>query len=151
MEKWKEDLHNSFRKAVERRQREQDDKEQMRLKMEPVIEDFYESKVKTAFEELKIELEKYGKKVQLHMVGTDAHGIEVQNSNSEEEFSYSIRAEITLKGMHIYPEIAFRDKDWKRYKITGKRNFSNVSKVTKEDIAQDFVDNIKPHIQDFIK
>ena len=151
MEKWKEDFHNSFRKAVEKRQREQDDKEQMRLKMEPVIEDFYASKVKPAFEELKIELEKYGKKVQLHMVNIDAQGIEVQNLDSEEEFNYSIHAEITLKGIHIYPVIAFRDKDWKRYKTKGKRDFSNVSKVTKEDIAQDFVNNIKPHIPDFIK
>ncbi len=123
----------------------------MRLKMEPVIEDFYVSKVKPAFEELKIELEKYGKKVQLHAVNIDAQGIEVQNSNSEEEFNYSIHAEITLKGIHIYAQIAFRDKDWKRHKITGKRDFSNVSKVTKEDIAQDFVDNIKPHMHDFIK
>jgi len=31
--------------------------------MEPVIKDFYASKVKPAFEELKIELEKYGKEV----------------------------------------------------------------------------------------
>jgi hypothetical protein len=119
--------------------------------MEPVIEDFYASKVKPAFEELKIELEKYGKKVLLHVANIDAQGIEVQNSNSEEEFNYSIHAEITLKRIHVYPVIAFRDKDWKRYKTTGKRDFSNVSKVTKEDIAQDFVDNIKPHIQDFIK
>jgi len=77
----------------------------------------------------------------------DAQSIVVMNPSSF-EFGYQIHSDITLKGIRIHTKVEFVDtKDGKRYNTRGKRDFSNVSEVTKEDIAQDFVTEYKSFVR----
>lgn len=152
MEKWKEDLETSLGKALEKQHREQEEKDQRLRQMESVVEAFSTSKVVPAFAELRTELEelgKYGLNVQVDKSDVHAPNIVVQNSNSGKEFSYTLHAKISPERIDIYPEIAISDA-YANIRNFTEQDLKDISEITKEDIAQNFVDNIKRHIQDII-
>jgi len=122
--------------------------------MEAEIKDFSISKVEPAFAELGIELEelkKYGLEVQIDLRDIHAQRIVVRNLNSKKEFNYTIQARISSDKILIDSHYAlFKDKNGVRpHKPTGR--VFDISKGTKEDIVQDFVNNIKQNLKDFVK
>lgn len=152
MEKWKEDLQNTIGKALE----EQEERERIHNQRMEEIKEFSTSKVIPAFEELKTELEsgkfeKYRLKVQLYTDDILEQSIKVEDRNSKKELIYTIRAQIPPDGIQIYSVTAFGDiGDVKPQEKRGQ--IFNISKVTQEDIAQDFVDNIKQYyVKDIVK
>jgi hypothetical protein len=136
MENWRDNLNTFLNGEAEKKQRKEENVAQNRAQIEPIIAEFYSSKVGPAFEELKTELEKHGKRVKLwempqweidpttlekHLIGdTMTQTINVYSDPEEThfEFGYSIRAEIVSKGACVYQEIDMIDKR------TGKRSTS---------------------------
>lgn len=155
MEKWKEELENTLGKALEEQQREQEEEERIYNQRMEEIEEFSTSKVIPAFDELKTELEngkfeKYGLEVQLNAGDILEQSIKVEDPNSKKEFKYTIRANISPDGIQIYSVTAFGSIESVRQQELRGQPF-NIQKFTKEDIAQDFVDNIKQYVKDFVK
>jgi len=162
MEKWKEDLRNSLVKELEEQRRKQEDDKRKRDKIESEIEEFSTSKIGPTFEELRteLELEEEGYKLNVRVDKPNIHeqSIVVQNPYSNKEFRYTIHAEIektpegeiSPDGIRIYSVTTFGDIEGMRPQEKRGQPF-NISKVTKEEIAQDFVDNLKQYVKDFVK
>jgi hypothetical protein len=141
VEKWKEDLNNFFRKKTKKSQHESEKKTRIH-KIEPIVAEFYSSTVEPAFNELKTELEKYGKTVKLYTRIAKEQSIEVY-SNYNLELAYSVIADISPNSVHVYPKITFRDKKDGRRRETAGRFSRGISNITKEEVIQNFLNYYK--------
>ena len=141
MEKWKDDLNNFFRKKAKESQHELEKKTRTH-QMEPIVAEFYSSTVEPAFNELKTELEKHGKTVKLYMRNVKEQSIEVY-SNYNLELAYSVTADISPNGVHIYSKITLRDKKDGRRRNTAGRFSHGISNITEEEVIQNFLNYYK--------
>lgn len=114
------------------------------------VKDFYTSKVIPAFEELKTELEKKGREVNLD-ANKESTSIEVK-FEGEEEFHYAIKVRIYPDHAVPYPEIHYTDRNsGRRYSSkgsmrSGTQNY-DISDISKEEIIQHFLEKYKSHLK----
>ena len=145
MEDWKKDLNELFNK---KEIKEQQNEEKMR-KVELEVKRFYSSIVNSAFQEIKSELEKHDRKVEVY-IGKKYASITVKFQRIE-ELIYSVKVYMSPRGASPYPEIKFIDaKDKKRSSAIGQYGISSndydITNITKEIIIKDFLRQYKPFI-----
>jgi hypothetical protein len=141
VEKWKEDLNNFFKKKTKESQHESEKRARTRQK-ELIVAEFYSSTVEPAFNELKTELEKYGKTVKLYTRNVREQAIEVY-SNYNLELAYSVAVDISPNGIHVYSKITSRDKKDGRRRNTAGRFSHGISNITKDEVIQNFLNYYK--------
>ena len=95
MKDWKKILASFF----EKQKKEKGEKEEKRSREKLRVEEFYATIVNPAFEELKSELKKHGREVDVYTERRDFASIIVQ-FEGEEELDYSIE-------VMLYPGLAF--------------------------------------------
>ena len=166
MKDWKSDLSNFFEKREKKRQKHESQLKQKSLE----AEHFYKSEVYPALGELKIQLEKHGRKVTV--IGTSEFaGIRV-NHKGKEEYSYNIIVCIipgcstpftllmafgegtknTLKKQGTFKEV--RKNIAKSSSATyspwvggQKYDISEISNISKEDIISRFLQDYKTYLR----
>ena len=110
------------------------------------VSSFYSTKVEPAFEKLKVELEKYGREVNIlkpPLKGGVVSSIEVRYNNKL-EFSYTIKVKVTSKHACPYIEVwspLINRTEVRAIKqdIRGEELNYDVSVVSEEEIIEDFV------------
>jgi len=139
MKDWKKDLNNFFNKTEEKEQ----DKEKRIKEKKSEVESFYSLKVIPIFEELKIELEKHGRRVEVY--STEGHASITVEFEGIEECSYAIKVRVSPDRAFPYPEYSHTNKkDGKMYKSThifirdGSQDY-NISDISKEEIRKHFL------------
>jgi hypothetical protein len=147
MENWKEILATVLKKQKEDR-REKDIKhshEKLR------VEKFYSTIVNPAFKELKSELRKYGREVEVYTERPDFASI-IVNFEGEEELDYSI--EVMISPGRVFPRPVIHYTEWassRRLRVAGllrkgRQNYS-ISDISKEEIIEHFLNEYKNYIE----
>jgi hypothetical protein len=147
MENWKEILATILKKQKEDR-REKDIKhshEKLR------VEKFYSTIVNPAFKELKSELRKYGREVEVYTERPDFASI-IVNFEGEEELDYSI--EVMISPGRVFPRPVIHYTEWassRRLRVAGllrkgRQNYS-ISDISKEEIIEHFLNEYKNYIE----
>jgi len=145
MKNWEKDL-SDFYKEIEM---EKQDKEERVEKKKPEVESFYLLKVVPAFKELKTELEKHGRKVGLYLEAIDIGTASILvRFKGKEEYSYTMRVEISQDRAFPYPIIVFTKKDGKSYSSEQRIRHGrhDISDISKKDIIQHFLGQYKLHL-----
>jgi len=139
MKDWKKDLNNFFNKTEEKEQ----DKEKRIKEKKSEVESFYSLKVIPIFEELKIELEKHGRRVEVY--STEGYASITVEFEGIEECSYAIKVRVSPDCAFPYPEYSYTNKkDGKVYESTqgfirgGSQDY-NISDISKEEIREHFL------------
>ncbi|GAH45528.1 unnamed protein product, partial [marine sediment metagenome] len=139
MKDWKKDLSDIFNKIEEEKQ----DKEKRIKEKKSEVESFYLLKVTLAFEELKTELEKHGRRVEVY--STEEYASITVEFKGIEECSYAIKVRVSPDRAFPYREHRYTNKkDGKVYESThgfirGGSQGYNISDISKEEIRQDFL------------
>jgi hypothetical protein len=143
MADWKSDLDSFFSKKEKRAEITKENVS----KADAEIESFFSSTVIPAFEEMKLELEKHQRVVNISSGGGSA-SIEVSFEGNS-ELRYSIKTRIHSDGsIFLYPETRFRDKsDGKKYVAegylrSGSQNYV-MKQITKDEIINHFLSEYK--------
>jgi len=140
---WKKILANFFEKQKE----EKKDKEVKHSHEKLRVEKFYSTIVNPAFEELRSELKKYGREVDVYTERRDFASIIVQ-FEGEEELDYSI--EVMLYPNLAFPRPVIHYTEWassRRLRVegllrTGIQDY-DISDITKEEIIEHFLNAYK--------
>jgi len=143
MENWKKILANFFDKQKE----EKGEKEVKRSQEKLRVEKFYSTIVNPAFEELKSELKKHGREVEVYTERRDFASIIVQ-FEGEEELDYSI--EVMLYPNLAFPRPVIHFTEWassRRLRVEGllRRGIQDydISDITKDEIIKHFLNEYK--------
>lgn len=140
MEHWREKLNHIFDKIEEERKQKLSEKE----KLKEEVTKFLKNVVLPAFEDLKKELTKRGRDVDIKTRLHEAN-IEIYY-NGIEELTYSIR----IKGYYAYPKTYFSDRrrGGDRYSQEGTFRNGNqdytISNLTKEEILENLLSKYHP-------
>jgi hypothetical protein len=145
MSNWKSELDDLFKKKEE----EKKISEERDIKGKEEIALFTSEVVEPAFNELKRELVKHGREVQISS-STDGATMSV-SLNGKLEVGYIVSARIWPDGVFVYPKQRFVDKDGKTYISEGGgfgvvNGQSIIGNVTARDIIKDFLEDYKIHI-----
>ena len=140
---WKKKLANFFEKQKE----EKEGKEEKHSHEKSRVEKFYSTIVKPAFEELKSELKKHGRAVEVYTERRDFASIIVQ-FESEEELDYSI--EVMLYPGLAFPRPVIHYTEWassRRLRVegllrTGIQDY-DISDITIDEIIEHFLNEYK--------
>ena len=140
---WKKNLANFFKKQKE----EKEEKEEKHSHEKSRVEKFYSTIVKPAFEELKSELKKHGRAVEVYTERRDFASIIVQ-FESEEELDYSI--EVMLYPGLAFPRPVIHYTEWassRRLRVegllrTGIQDY-DISDITIDEIIEHFLNEYK--------
>ena len=143
MKDWKKILASFFEKQKD----EKEEKEVKHIHEKLRVEKFYSTIVNPAFEELKSELKKHGRKVEAYTERRDFASIIVQ-FEGEEELDYSI--EVMLYPGLAFPRPVIHYTEWsssRRLRAEGLlRNGIqdyDISDITKEEIIEHFLNKYK--------
>jgi len=143
MKNWKNILANFFEKQKE----EKEEKEVKHSHEKLRVEKFYSTIVNPAFEELKSELKKHGREVDVYTERRDFASIIVQ-FEGEEELDYSI--EVMLYPGLAFPRPVIHYTEWassRRLRIDGllRKGIQDydISDITKEEIIEHFLNEYK--------
>jgi hypothetical protein len=131
------------------------DKEQKKIETDQELHetcvkvvDFYRDVVVPAFEDVKSELEKYGRDIRISS-GSDSASISVSHCG-EVEFQYTLKVRVSPNGAIPYPETHFRNhSDGKSYKSqgclrSGVQDYT-VTTITKKEIILHLVADYMNH------
>jgi hypothetical protein len=139
MKDWKKILASFFEKQKE----EKGEKEAKRSKEKLRVEKYYATIVNPAFEELKSEFKKHGRKVEVYTERRDFASINV-DFEGEEELDYSI--EVMLSPGLAFPRPVIHYTEWassRRLRAEGflRRGIQDydISDITKEEIIEHFL------------
>jgi len=143
MKDWKKILASFFEKQKEEKEEKAEKHSQEKLR----VENFYATIVNPAFEELKSELKKHGREVEIYTKRRDFASIIVQ-FESEEEFDYSI--EVMLYPGLAFPRPVIHYTEWassRRLRIegllrTGIQDY-DISDITIDEIIEHFLNEYK--------
>jgi hypothetical protein len=145
MSEWKSDLASLFSEKEENKNNE----EKLKITRAGVTK-FYSEVVIPAFEELKIELEKYHREVKLYT--GEVYASIIVGHQGETEANYSIRVRIIPGRAFPFPETIFIEpSDGKSYRVegflrTGSQDY-DITQINKDEIIQDFLSNYKMHLR----
>ena len=143
MKDWKKILASFFEKQKKEKGKREKKRSQEKLR----VEEFYATIVNPAFEELKSELKKHGRIVEVYTERRDFASIIVQ-FESEEELDYSIV-------VMLYPGLAFprpviHYTEWASSRRLRAQGFLrkgiqdyDISDITKEEIIEHFLNEYK--------
>jgi hypothetical protein len=140
---WKKKLANFFKEQEE----EKEEKEEKHSHEKLRVENFYLSIVNPAFEELKSELKKHGRTVEVYTERRDFASIIVQ-FEGEEELDYSI--EVMLYPGLAFPRPVVHFTEWassRRLRVeglfrTGIQDY-DISDITKDEIIEHFLNEYR--------
>ncbi len=139
MKDWKKILASFFEKQKEEKEDKAGKHSQEKLR----VENFYATIVNPAFEELKSEFKKHGRKVEVYTERRNFASIVVQ-FEGEEELDYSI--EVMLYPGIAFPRPVIHYTEWassRRLRAEGflKRGIQDydISDITKEEIIEHFI------------
>jgi len=115
------------------------------------VEKFYSTIVTPAFKELKSELKRHGRDVEVYAERRDFASI-IVNFEGEEELDYSI--EVMLSPARVFPRPVIHYTEWassRRLRVegllrTGSQDY-DISDITKEEIIEHFLDEYKNYIE----
>ena len=143
MKNWKKMLASFF--EIQKEEKEKKEKKHSHEKLR--VEEFYSTIVNPAFEELKSELKKHGREVDVYTERRDFASIIVQ-FEGEEELDYSIEVMLYL-GL-AFPRPVVHYTEWassRRLRVEGllRKGIQNydVSDITKEEIIEHFLNEYK--------
>ena len=140
---WKSDLEGFFHQKQKKAQVDEDKLKEAKSE----VTTFFSAVVIPAFEEIKIELEKYQREGNV-LGGIDSASIVISHKGYT-EFTYSIR--VHLGTSFPYSEIHFRNpSEAKTYRAegilrTGSQDYT-IAHITKEEIIKHFLSDYKKHI-----
>ena len=143
MRDWKKILASFLEKQKE----EKGEKEEKRSQEKSRVEKFYSTIVNPAFEELKSELRKYGREVEVYTERKDFASIIVQ-FEGDEELDYSI--EVMLYPGLAFPRPVIHYTEWassRRLRVegllrTGIQDY-DISDITIDEIIEHFLNQYK--------
>ncbi len=143
MKDWQKKLASFFEEQKE----ETGEKEKRRSQEKLRVEEFYSTIVNPAFEELKSELKKHGREVEVYTERRDFASIIVQ-FESEEELDYSI--EVMLYPGLAFPRPVIHYTEWassRRLRVegllrTGIQDY-DISDITIDEIIEHFLNQYK--------
>lgn len=143
MKNWKKFLANFFEKQKE----EKEEKEEKHSHEKLRVEKFYSTIVNSAFEQLKSELKKHGREVNVYTERRDFASIIVQ-FEGEEELDYSI--EVILYPGLAFPRPVVHYTEWassRRLRVEGllRKGIQDydISDITKDEIIEHFLNEYK--------
>jgi hypothetical protein len=147
LENWKNILAGYFIKQKEERGEKAEKLSQNKLR----VEKFYSTVVYPAFEELKSELRKYGREVDVYTERKDYASI-IVHFEGEEEFDYSI--EMMISPGRVYPRPVIHYTEWassRRLRTEGSLRIGiqdyDISNIKKEEIIEHFLSEYKNYIE----
>jgi len=147
MENWKKILATTLKKQKEDRR----EKEIKHSHEKVRVEKFYSTIVNPAFNELKSELRKYGREVEVYTERKDFASI-IVSFEAEEELDYSI--EVMISPVHVFPRPVIHYTEWassRRLRVEGllRKGAQNydISDITKEEIIEHFLNEYKNYIE----
>ncbi len=147
MENWKKILANTLKKQKEGRREKEIKHSHEKLR----VEKFYSTVVTPAFNELKSELKKYGREVEVYTERKDFASI-IVSFEAEEELDYSI--EVMISPVHVFPRPVIHYTEWassRRLRVEGllRKGTQNydISDITKEEIIEHFLNEYKNYIE----
>ncbi|MGB8951682.1 MAG: hypothetical protein WCC06_03330 [Candidatus Aminicenantales bacterium] len=147
MKNWKKILAAYFIKQKEERGEKDEKFSQNKLR----VEKFYSTIVNPAFEELKSELTKYGREVDVYTERKDYASI-IVHFEGEEEFDYSI--EMMISPGRIFPRPVIHYTEWassRRLRTEGSLRTDiqdyDISDIKKEEIIEHFLNEYKNYIE----
>jgi len=151
MKNWKNKLSSFFEKQKEQKEEKEEKYSHEKLR----VEKFYSTIVHPAFEELKSELKKHGREVDVYTERRDFASIIVQ-FKGEEELDYSI--EVMLYPGLAFPRPVIHYTEWassRRLRVegllrTGIQNY-DISDITGDEIIEHFLNEYKNLTSDHIK
>jgi hypothetical protein len=147
MENWKKTLATILKKQTENR----GDKDIKHSHEKLRVEKFYSTIVNPALQELKSELERYGRDVDVYTERPDFASI-IVNFEGEEELDYSI--EVMISPVRVFPRPVIHYTEWassRRLRVEGLlrkgRQEYDISDISKEEIIEHFLDEYKNYIE----
>jgi hypothetical protein len=147
MKNWKKTLANFFKKQKESRGEKEIKHSHDKLR----VEKFYSTIVNPAFEELKSELRRYGRDVEVYIERKDFASI-IVNFEGEEELDYSI--EVMISPVRVFPRPVIHYTEWassRRLRVEGLfrkgRQDYDISDISKEEIIEHFLNEYKNYIE----
>jgi len=147
MENWKKILATILNKQKEGRgeKKIKHSHEKMR------VEKFYSTIVNPAFEELKSELKRHGRDVEVYTERKDFASI-IVNFEAEEELDYSI--EVMISPVRVFPRPVIHYTEWassRRLRVEGllRKGIQNydISDISKEEIIEHFLNEYQNYIE----
>jgi len=143
MKDWKKMLASFFEKQKEEKEKKEKKHSHEKLR----VEEFYSTIVNPAFEELKSELKKHGREVDVFTERRDFASIIVQ-FEGEEELDYSI--EVMLYPGLAFPRPVIHYTEWassRRLRVegllrTGIQDY-DISDITKDEIIEHFLNEYR--------
>ena len=143
MKNWKKMLASFFEKQKEEKEKKEKKHSHEKLR----VEEFYSTIVNPAFEELKSELKKHGREVDVYTERRDFASIIVQ-FEGEEELDYSI--EVMLYPGLAFPRPVIHYTEWassRRLRVegllrTGIQDY-DISDITIDEIIEHFLNQYK--------
>ena len=143
MKNWKKILASFFEEKEEEKGKKEKKQSHEKLR----VEKFYSTIVNPAFEELKSELKKYGREVDVYTERTDFASIILQ-FEGDEELDYSI--EVMLYPGLAFPRPVIHYTEWassRRLRVEGIfrigiQNY-DISDITKDEIIEHFLNEYK--------
>ncbi len=115
------------------------------------VEKFYSTIVNPAFEELKSELKRHGRDVEVYTERKDFASI-IVNFEAEEELDYSI--EVMISPVRVFPRPVIHYTEWassRRLRVEGLLRKGpqdyDISDISKEEIIEHFLDEYKNYIK----
>jgi hypothetical protein len=143
MKNWKKMLADIFEKQKEEKEKKEKKHSQEKLR----VEEFYSTIVNPAFEELKSELKKHGREVNVYTERRDFASIIVQ-FEGEEELDYSI--EVMLYPGLAFPRPVIHYTEWassRRLRVEGllRKGIQDydIFDITKDEIIENFLNEYK--------
>ena len=143
MKDWKKILASFF----EKQKKEKGEREEKRSREKLRVEEFYATIVNPALEELKSELKKHGREVDVYTQRRDFASIIVQ-FEGEEELDYSI--EVMLYPGLAFPRPVVHYTEWassRRLRVEGllRKGIQDydISDITKDEIIEHFLNEYK--------
>ena len=147
MENWKKTLATIVKKQKEDR----GDKEIKHSHEKLRVEKFYSTIVNPALKELKSELKRHGRDVDVYTERPDFASI-IVNFEGEEELDYSI--EVMISPVRVFPRPVIHYTEWassRRLRVEGllrkgRQNY-DISDVSKEEIIEHFLNEYRNYIE----
>jgi len=147
VENWKKILATILKK-----QKEDRGKKEIKHSHEKVrVEKFYSTIVNPAFKELKSELKRHGREVEVYTERKDFASI-IVNFEAEEELDYSI--EVMISPVRVFPRPVIHYTEWassRRLRVEGllRKGIQNydISEISKEEIIEHFLNEYQNYIE----
>jgi len=147
MKNWKKNLASFFETQKESKREKEIKHHHEKLR----VEEFYSKIVNPAFEELKSELKRHGRDVEVYTERKDFASI-IVNFEGAEELDYSI--EVMISPVYVFPRPVIHYTEWassRRLRVEGLlrkgRQDYDISDVTKEEIIEHFLNEYKNYIE----